>query len=125
MAYADCHQPRLGLAAKAGAAADGQPAAKGVNFMSLLPPALQAQLAQTFIGGFFGALDLLLCVEQGYGGFGIIASGGRRETGDGILIVHGVYSLIGGLGTALPCPYGLGGGKKTTSARGIENAIHG
>jgi len=32
--------------AKAGAAADGQPAAKGVNFMSLLPPALQAQLAQ-------------------------------------------------------------------------------
>jgi type II secretory pathway component PulF len=32
--------------AKAGAAADGKPAAKGVNFMSLLPPAMQAQLSQ-------------------------------------------------------------------------------
>ena len=32
--------------AKAGAAADGKPAAKGVNFASFLPPGMQAQLAQ-------------------------------------------------------------------------------
>ena len=32
--------------AKAGAVADGKPADKGVNLMSLLPPGLQAQLSQ-------------------------------------------------------------------------------